>query len=522
MAVSLPEETLAIETYELGVNYLGSIEVKISDPGDPRIGQIKSLTLIHDEDPRASESLYFLYRGGEVEILNKELASLGLYYFEDGRMVRYEKEGTQCVFHWSEELQQMDEIQLYDASGELIYSQQLVFDEEGRIIEGTTNLPDQASGETPSTTQYLSYNEDGTLSGIWFDDGRYLWGNYNEGTGKLASFETPEFEIESQVDDEGNTTTLNVINKETGSIYGTYIVMLPPLCERPGPEQLRRQDPPSFFSLNTLWRAINAIASHLNEAVNEEINYCTETYKIVDNTYQVLDDVGSELLGPFFMRFFGFRQFQSCTGVYGEGLEPAKFRITFVNGILTTIEDMKCHMQLISEAHGGVDVHYCYVGSKGWTNDLVRSSFCKLGVISPEAKELAQIWRNRIQELGGTDSGGVIFHYAHSLGGTETHLAKFLLTAEELKMIRVITFGSPTLIPNEGFHSVMNLISCRDVISAFDPIGFFSALLFNTNSFFVGSHYDGPPIVDHPFFSYWTYLREHFWDEFEELIEELK
>lgn len=278
-----------------------------------------------------------------------------------------------------------------------------------------------------------------------------------------------------------------------------------------------------LFSISVLWESIHSAAQYINKRVCDQWSHCADTYKIVDNAYQFADHLKHNFILLDYLYVYGFHDSESHTGVYGNGFEPhEKYRITFVNGILTTEEGLRDNLQLISESHGGCNVHYCYVGTRGWTNDLIRSLFSKIGVTSIETKEIAGIWKNLIRDMGGVDSGGIIFHYAHSLGGTETLLAKHLMTPEELKMIRVITMGSPTLIPDDGFHSVVNIISCRDIISIFDPIRFFHALLYETNSFFVGSPpWDGMPGLEHMFDSYWNYLRNHFWDEIEEVYESI-
>ena len=102
-----------------------------------------------------------------------------------------------------------------------------------------------------------------------------------------------------------------------------------------------------------------------------------------------------------------------------------------------------------------------------------------------------------IAEVGGIGSEGMIIHYAHSIGGTNTYSAKYLLSPEELKMIKIVTLGSPTIIPSEGFHSVINYISVRDGISWLDPISRFWALFNeNTHIVYAGSYF-GIPFIDH-------------------------
>jgi len=515
----LTDGRLINDYYIEGSNQVGGRVIEITDPYDPRIGKVKTQSMVLTPDEIPVIIVSYLYHDGETEVIDK-LGAHTFYRFQNNRLCEIETECCKEHISWMEEKPFIECYAQYDKSDRLIKTIHYKYDDEGKLIQETAagNFFDE--GEE-SFNRFRSYNSDGSLAVMWDDQGFFAEYQYDPETKNILSTETPNTRKEHQYNQEGVLTSVRVLEKETGRIQEVFVTM-PSLCDRINSPQFIDNKSPSLFSLNTLWRCINAAARYINQRVNEELAHCAETYQIVDTVSQFADSVGCELLGPEYMRFAGFHPSESETGIYGQGCEPQKYRITFVNGILTTKENLKANMQLISEAHDGCSIHYCYVGTRGWTNDLVRSSFCKMGVTSPEAKELARIWRELIQDLGGPQSGGIIFHYAHSLGGTETHLAKFLLTPEELKMIKVITFGSPTLIPDEEFHSVVNLISCRDIISAFDPVGFISALIFETNSFFVGSHWDGAPIVDHPFYSYWTYLQAHFWEELEDLLNDLK
>jgi hypothetical protein len=96
----------------------------------------------------------------------------------------------------------------------------------------------------------------------------------------------------------------------------------------------------------------------------------------------------------------------------------------------------------------------------------------------------------------------LIIHYCHSLGGTDTAAALKFLTVEERKMIRIFSFGSATLIPeNCGAESATNFISMRDGITLFDPIGILrGAFDEDSNVVLVGTIF-GPPLIDHMFVS---------------------
>jgi hypothetical protein len=137
------------------------------------------------------------------------------------------------------------------------------------------------------------------------------------------------------------------------------------------------------------------------------------------------------------------------------------------------------NLNVISRSHGGAKIYYIFRPTEGWTWDFTRAMMIKmafhLGFRSLHAYLLAAQWRVLIQEMGGTEGGGTIIHYAHSLGGSETDRARELMSPEEQKMIRVVTFGSPTLISDRGYQKVTNMIGVRDgvslVLEAFELIG---------------------------------------------------
>lgn len=182
---------------------------------------------------------------------------------------------------------------------------------------------------------------------------------------------------------------------------------------------------------------------------------------------------------------------------YGEEVGD-KVRITLINGILNLKRDINSSLQLLSDTHGNTVIHYVFRPTEGWSKDLCNSILAKFGYVSPYAKLLAAKWKEIIEELGGTESGGVIIHYAHSIGTTDTYMARSLLSPEEQKMIHVISFGSPSMIPKDsGFASSINYVSKRDGVCLFDPLGYIKGWFDEeSNVEFLGS-FLGIPFVDH-------------------------
>lgn len=207
----------------------------------------------------------------------------------------------------------------------------------------------------------------------------------------------------------------------------------------------------------------------------------------------------------------------------GESADPAEactfpgievsdnVRITYTNGIMNNKNDLLETVKWISEIHNGINIHYVFRPSEGWAWDILKSSLVRLGIIPKEAYALAETWKRLIAEMGGTDKGNTIIHYAHSMGGTNTNAAKSLMTPEELKMIQAVIFGSPTIVSPGGFQSVINYISVRDGVLFLDPIGRIKALFSdNSHIVYVGNFY-GIPLADHFITNstYRTILKDH-------------
>jgi RHS repeat-associated protein len=174
------------------------------------------------------------------------------------------------------------------------------------------------------------------------------------------------------------------------------------------------------------------------------------------------------VLSKTWFLFIGYNPDDSSCGVCGKGKEIPNVRITAINGILNGLLEAKLSAQLISDTHGNAPVHFIYSATKGFTGDMVRAFFIKVGVATKQSQLLSKTWKKLIQEMGGVDGGGEIIHYAHSLGAIETINALKTLSIEERNMIRVATFGSPTLLPDDLCLRVDNFISTKDGVPFFD------------------------------------------------------
>lgn len=259
-------------------------------------------------------------------------------------------------------------------------------------------------------------------------------------------------------------------------------------------------DPTGLFSLDAIWedftnqmlervRGFNTLTSRLIDLLQKDIRIFTDI-----RDYATL--VGHQLIGPKIFDLIGLCIADPEAGVYGNGEISDKIRVTHVNGIQNTPLDAIAAVEVISRLHGDVNIHYTYRPTAGWTWDFINASFVKMGFISPTAECLARQWKALIQEMGGVEGGGLIIHYAHSLGGAESECASRLLSPEERAMIRIITFGTPSLIADEGFKGVTHYVARLDPVSLFDPIPYVQAFFKESAIIFVGSYW-GIPVLDH-------------------------
>ncbi len=270
-----------------------------------------------------------------------------------------------------------------------------------------------------------------------------------------------------------------------------------------GNNPLYNRDLYGLFSFSDFWSgltsAIESFFQTIFEKTSQTIHYLQNQFSLSNHIQPHLDQIAQHLFGKTSLSMMGFYSPEPLErGVCGHGELGNHIRITAINGILNLREHCDAGVALLSNAHGGVNVHYVFYPSEGWTRDLFNVILAKFGYVTPHAKLLAATWKDLIQEMGGTNGGGLIIHYAHSIGGTNTEIAKSLLTPEEQRMIRVITIGSATAVSDSGFESVTNYISHRDGVILADLFGYFHALVnHDSHVVCVGSKWDGVPLIDH-------------------------
>jgi len=209
------------------------------------------------------------------------------------------------------------------------------------------------------------------------------------------------------------------------------------------------------------------------------------------------EDVVFSVLSKTWFSFAGYNPDSSSYGVCGKQEENPGVRITLINGMLNCLLDAKISAQMISKTHGDTPVHFVYSATEGFTGDMVRAFLLKVGVTTKQSELLAQLWRRLIQEMGGSGQGSEIIHYAHSLGSIETRNALQMMTPEERKMIRVITFGSPALLPSGICSRVENFVSAKDGIPFFDYRRHLLSFEKNYENIYLLHSESSFPFVDH-------------------------
>lgn len=263
---------------------------------------------------------------------------------------------------------------------------------------------------------------------------------------------------------------------------------------------LGMQDLYGLYSLSSIWsgftEAMGSLYSSIGEALNRALGYLQgQSF----NTYidKDAEKVGVQLFGSGFLTTTGFYHEEMETGVFGDKELDDNIRVTAIHGMLNSHSACIQTMEMLSQFHGGMNVHYVFYPTQGWGCDLLQLVLTKFGYVPPQAKLLAETWRQLIAEMGGVDQEGTIVHYAHSLGGTITLAARDLLTPEEQKMIKVIAIGSTSVIPNNAFGSVIHYVSYRDGVFFADPFGYLRSLLScHGHVNWVGSS-SGIPLLDH-------------------------
>jgi RHS repeat-associated protein len=225
---------------------------------------------------------------------------------------------------------------------------------------------------------------------------------------------------------------------------------------------------PSFFDLDAIKKSLSRSFQTLSHNAYSSLTFAKRKLDWLFEVRATYEDLLFNVLGRAWTRALGYNFDQSAPGIIGKEEKNPKVRITLINGILNGLPEAQHAAAFLSSTHGNIPVHFIYSATKGFMSDMVRVAMAKSGTASYQAKLLIKLWRELITEMGGVSGGGTILHYAHSIGATDTLNALLLLQPEEQAMIRVSTFGSPTLIDEGVCAKVDNYVSVRDGIPVLD------------------------------------------------------
>ncbi len=261
---------------------------------------------------------------------------------------------------------------------------------------------------------------------------------------------------------------------------------------------LANRDLHGHYSLCEIWENVYSKVAdaydHLYNLSNQGFQAIQKKVDYLNLLREYVDLYSQGMVGDFFFILTGYDAGEAEQGVFGEGEISDKIRITWINGILNVRLNYMSNVKMLSAAHGGNNIHYVFKPSEGWGRDLMAAVISILGFTSPDAKRLAHTWKDLIADMGGVDGGGLIIHYAHSLGGTETYAALHLMTPEQRLRIRVISFGSATMIPSHGMESAVNYLSRCDFMG---PVHLIESFIFTDYQInYIGSYF-GIPLIDH-------------------------
>jgi RHS repeat-associated protein len=262
-------------------------------------------------------------------------------------------------------------------------------------------------------------------------------------------------------------------------------------------------DPTGLFSWLIDWSEIESSVVHAVQCIGasayKTITFAKQPLDWLLEFRSIYEEVLFQLLGQTWLRCSGYNLDSSSSYVCGVEEKNPKVRITLINGILNGAPEAKKSAELLFATHGDIPVHFVYAATEGFLGDMLRCALAKAGIASPQAKMLANVWRQLIDEMGGIEGGGTIFHYAHSLGATETLNALQLLNPEERNLIRIATFGAPTLLDDGVCAKVDNYVSKNDGVPIIDYRRYFDgANGIRKNVHFIPSD-AALPLVDHHF-----------------------
>jgi RHS repeat-associated protein len=248
------------------------------------------------------------------------------------------------------------------------------------------------------------------------------------------------------------------------------------------------------------WDWIRSFWLSVDASLNLLVDWFAADAQYVQSVFEHTQMLANYIFGQFTLFLIGYKIDPPEVGIWGEFELSDQLRLTAINGILNSRADCIESVEYISQSMGGTRVHYVYHASQGYTQDLFKCVLAKFGFSTYRSTALADLWLSLSEEMGGIGQGGLIIHFAHSLGGADTLQASRSIPKGLKKMIRIITFGSASLIESDGFESATNYVCRRDIISfVASPINYMRSFWDDSlRVIFLGS-FMSFPLVDHCF-----------------------
>jgi hypothetical protein len=424
----------------------------------------------------SKQKVLFFFSLFMMSVLGRCEAESKIYSETDPTLLvsQIEDNGLKTTFHYDSSKQCTAIFREYQKT--LISRHFYSYDEQGYLAQvicdnGQGEEPNDLVGMTQRQVIRLQVGQQSPLMGKPLKIETNYWDSQSseELRDEITLFYDSEGELVSMVDSQGKIAINVDLSSISPSDYSQQSALPPdPFAENLSLHQIWDSLVKTFFSG---FQYFQLSAHQAKMKWNAEL-------KLPEPISHILEKIGKTLVGEPTYLLMGPHFEETYVHCYGQREISDKVRVTFINGILNTRSMLLQTLDTVSDSHGGVKVHYVFRPTEGWTWDIsraiaIKTAYATLGFRSLHAHLLAQMWKELIEEMGGVEGGGVIMHYAHSLGGSETDRARELLSPEEQKMIRVVTFGSSTLVRSGGYQSVVNHISVNDGVCSFilEPFG---------------------------------------------------
>ena len=174
-------------------------------------------------------------------------------------------------------------------------------------------------------------------------------------------------------------------------------------------------------------------------------------------------------------------------------------RLIYNCGMMTSKQKQIQQAEKVSEFFN-TNVHIMHNPCNGFPKAIGKSIGLGLGFETKSVKETVKLVRQKIEELGGVNGGGLVVLLGYSQAGMVNYRSMQQLTPEERKMIKVITLGSQKIIPREGLADAINYANSLDLIPLIGNFSDYCKGRISNNSNLVIIKNKSSPLWQHDFF----------------------